>query len=126
MYQTIKVKLSSANVYASNAGAIPVLPEPAEGHFRLILAMAANVTGTVAYDTGALYLSNDGTVANAFYSTLIDKAASGFWAGSPSGINEYATTHIIVDGPLYVSTAEVPTQGDGDIDVYVTYIDVKK
>lgn len=118
----IKTELSSANIYSLSTSPIAILPSAPAGHAYVVKSVQANVkNGTTAYDTGAIYFTEDGTVANAHACIVIDKAANGFWHGGGYGIHEFATTHIVAGAPLKITVDGAPTVGDGDVDLYVEY-----
>lgn len=121
--QKVKVSLSGAQVQALNTTPQTIVAAPGAGRAIKVHSAAVNLTyGTVIHNVGTVTLEAVGgstgqiTFASSAFTAGVNTFSTGGILGGATGVG-----NIIDNVALQMTTGVDGTQGDGTIDVYVTY-----
>jgi hypothetical protein len=117
--QTVKVSLSSAQIKFSNSSRVSLLPPPANGQLYVIQSVIVKYNyGTIDYDTN--------TSCQLVYSPSLSEAVSGIDISGSNGFTNIFVPQnnlpVYVDGEIsFYTLSDNPENGDGTIDLWITY-----
>lgn len=119
--RTVKVTLSTAEIWALNANPKSLLPDLGSGFiYEIISAVGINNFGTAAFEAGSAKLEikySGGDTMFEFDNTFIEAGAAVVHRAIPTTSFVMSAASVVA----YCGTVPTPATGDGSIDIILTY-----